>query len=178
MAGDAARPTGSPFSLAAAVAAIDALLAGPIPEDGPTEWEPGGDDEGWTGSSGAGFRLVPLWESRGYFGVPGPEWDAAQEESEEYLVSLAVELGKRWGPHREVSMRAYLMDEVPEEEVPPLIAEICAFDLYGDLYVWGPVDTPRGQRWVAISVSQCDEDAPHIMLGAVSTDPVPDPDSD
>ncbi|MGW1883986.1 hypothetical protein [Streptomyces sp. NPDC001970] len=166
-----------PFSLPGAVAAIDDLLAGPVPVDGPTHRE-ADDETGWTGSHGPGFRLAPLWESRSYFGVPGTEWDAAQEESEEYLLSLSVELGKRWGPHHEISFRAYLMGEVPEESIDPLIAQIIELALYGELYVWGPLDTPHGPRWVAISVSQCDGDAPHIMLGAVSSVPVPDPDTD
>jgi hypothetical protein len=56
------------------------------------------------------------------------------------------------------------------------LAEICSFDLYGDLLVWGPLDTPEGQRWVAVSVSQCDEDAPHIMLAATGDSPVTEPD--
>ncbi|SNS47596.1 hypothetical protein SAMN05216276_101045 [Streptosporangium subroseum] len=170
------RPTGRPFSVRDAVAAVEVLLTRPVPADGPTNREGDPDSGEWTGSFGAGFRLTRLWESRGYFGVSGPDWNAAQEESEAYLAALAAELEQRWGPHRDVSMRPYLFRSYADEPMPPLFAEICSFDLYGDLLVWGPLDTPEGQRWVAVSVSQCDEDAPHIMLAATGDSPVTEPD--
>lgn len=169
------KATGTPFEVAEAVAAVDALLGLPVPEDGPTLWEPSEEPskgEGWSGSYGAGFRLKLLWESRAYFGVPGPEWDAAQEEAEAYLSALTSMLEKRWGPHRQVSMRAFLLGEVDDESLPPLFAELRAFDLYGELRVWGPVGSPHGPRWVAVSLGQCDEDAPHMMVAAVSDAPV------
>jgi hypothetical protein len=165
------KATGTPFDVADAVAAVDALLDPPLPENGPTRWEPS-KGEGWSGSYGAGFRLKLLWESRAYFGVPGPEWDAAQEEAEAYLTALTRALGKRWGPPRQVSMRAFLLDEVDDESVPPLFTELRSFDLYGELMVWGPVGSRHGPRWVAVSVGQCDEDAPHMMVAAVSDAPI------
>ncbi|WP_234042386.1 hypothetical protein [Streptomyces marianii] len=84
------RPTDEAFSLRGAVSAVDDLLTGPVPVDGPTHRE-ADDDTGWTGGHGAGFRLVPLWQSRSHFDVPGSEWDAAQEESRASLASLAEE---------------------------------------------------------------------------------------
>ncbi|MFF8288092.1 hypothetical protein ACF068_02520 [Streptomyces sp. NPDC016309] len=155
-------------------AAVGALLDLPVPEDGPTRWEPS-RAEGWSGSLGAGFRLRLLWESRAYFGVPGPEWDAAQEEAEAYLAALTSVLDERWGPHRVVSMGAFVRGGAGDGPVLPLFAELCAFDLYGDLMVWGPVGSPHGPRWVAVSVGQCDEDAPHLMVAAVSDVPVEEP---
>ncbi|WP_143662601.1 hypothetical protein [Streptomyces sp. CB03238] len=157
--------------MAEAAAAVDALLALPVPESGPTAWEQS-EGEGWSGSYGAGFRLKLLWESRAYFGVPGPEWDAAQEEAEEYLAALTSALDERWGPHREVSMRAFVLGDVDDESVLPLFAELRAFDLYGELMVWGPAGSPQGPRWVGVSVGQCDEDAPHMMVAAVSDVPI------
>jgi hypothetical protein len=173
-----ATATGTPFDVTAAVADVGVLLGLPIPTAGPTSREGDPDTGEWTGSQGAHFRISPLWESRDYVSVPGAEWDAAQEEVEQYLAALATDLGKSFGKHQVVSMRAYLLHEVPQEEFPPLIAEICAFSLYGDLLVWGPVTTPRGERWVVISASQCNDDAPHIMFAAVSDEMVRDPDSD
>ncbi|MDN3296645.1 hypothetical protein QWM81_21885 [Streptomyces ficellus] len=166
------KATGTPFDVTEAVAAVDALLARPLPEDGPTRWEPG--SESWSGSYGAGFRLAPLWESRAYVGVPGPEWDTAQEEAERYFAELTGALDERWGPHREVGMRALLLGDADDESVPPLFAELRAFGLYGELMVWGPVGSPHGPRWVAVSVGQCDEDAPHMMVAAVTDVPIQD----
>ncbi|OKK06232.1 hypothetical protein AMK26_09270 [Streptomyces sp. CB03234] len=165
------KATGTPFDVTEAVAAVDGLLALPVPVGGPTAWEPS-EEEGWSGSYGAGFRLKLLWESRAYFGVPGPEWDAAQDEAGEYLAALTSALDERWGPHREVSMRAFVTGEADDESVLPLFAELRAFDLYGELMVWGPVGAPHGPRWVAVSVGQCDEDAPHMMVAAVSDVPI------
>ncbi|MFG3495140.1 hypothetical protein [Streptomyces sp. NPDC047928] len=168
--------TGTPFDADDGARAVRDLLARPVPDGGGTEWEPGSDE--WTGSVGAGFRLALLWRSRHYFGVPGPEWDAAQDEAEAYLAELVAVLGKRWGPHRVVSMRPYLFGKVNGDPMPPLFAELAAFDLYGDLRVWGPLDTPHGPRWVGVSVAQCDEDAPHLMVGAVSALPLTSADDD
>lgn len=171
------KATGTPFDVGRAVAAVDALLAEPLPASGPTQWEPS-KEEGWSGSYGAGFRLKLLWESRSYFGVPGAEWDAAQEEAEEYLTALTRALEERWGPHRVVSMRAFLTGEADDESVLPLFAELRAFDLYGELMVWGPVASPHGPRWVAVSVGQCDDDAPHMMVGGVIDVPIEEPPGD
>ncbi|RST05731.1 hypothetical protein E2C00_27355 [Streptomyces sp. WAC05374] len=165
------KKTGNPFDVTDTVAAVDALLGAPLPANGPTQGEPSGA-EGWSGSHGAGFRLRLLWESRSYVGVPGPEWDAAQAEAEEYLAALTAALAERWGPHREVSMRAFLLREIDDESVLPLFAELRAFDLYGELAVWGPVASPSGPRWVAVSLSQCDGDAPHLMVAAVTDVPI------
>ncbi|MEE1756298.1 hypothetical protein [Streptomyces sp. SP18CS02] len=168
--------TGTPFAVTDALAAVDALLVRPVPAAGPTGWDPDPPDGEWTGSLGAGFRLVPLWRSRDHFGVPAREWDAAQEEAGANLAALAAALDARWGPHRTVGMRPFLLRGTAGRPMPPLLAELCAFDLYGDLRVWGPVGTPHGPRWAAVSVGQCDDDAPHLMVAALSDAPLIEPD--
>ncbi|GAA2480424.1 hypothetical protein [Streptomyces gobitricini] len=166
------KASGTRADVTEAVSAVDALLSRPVPPNGPTQREPS-RGEGWSGSHGAGFRLWFLWESRACSGgAPGPEWDAARKEAEKFLAALTRALEERWGPHREVSMRAFRLGDVDDGSVLPLFAELGAFDLYGDLMVWGPVGSPRGPRWVAVSVGQCDEDGPHVLVAAVTDVPI------
>ncbi|QGV78811.1 hypothetical protein [Streptomyces ficellus] len=163
--------TGTPFDVSAVLAAVDDLLGMSVPSSGPTAWEPG-QAEGWSASHGDGFRLRLLWKSRAYTEVPGSERDAAREEAAEYLAALKETLDERWGEHRVVGMGAFARGEVDEESVPPLFDELRTFALYEDLLVWGPVGSDHGPRWVAVTVGQCDEGAPHLMVAGVSAVPI------
>jgi hypothetical protein len=144
--------------IAAALDAVDALLDGALPASGPVQREPS-PDGGWGGSHGAGFRLEP------------------QEEAGEHLAALTSALEDRWGPHREVSLRALPSGEDGEGPVLPLLAELGSLDGDGPgpgaaLLVWGPVVTPHGPRWVAVSTAPCDGDGPPMTVAAVSDVPI------
>ncbi|MHC3393547.1 hypothetical protein ACLQ2E_29425 [Streptomyces lavendulocolor] len=161
--------------IAAALDAVDTLLDGALPASGPVQREPS-PDGGWGGSHGAGFRLEPLWEGACH-GDPEGERDAGQEETGERLAALTSALEDRWGPHREVSLRALPSGEGGDGPVLPLLEELRSVDgdgpgPRGALLVWGPVVTPHGPRWVAVSTAPCDGDAPPMTVAAVSDVPI------
>ncbi|MFJ9212425.1 hypothetical protein [Streptomyces sp. NPDC102264] len=165
---------GEVFETGRAVSDVEALLVAPVPTAGPTtdgtevEGDPATGE--WTATSGAGFRIVPLWESGDLVGVYGPEWNEAEEAAEEQLARLVAELDRRWGAHRRVSMRVPLFRKQAGEPMPALFQALCDADCYGDLTVWGPLSADP--RWIAVSVNQSDGDAPMIMTAAVSDRPI------
>ncbi|MFD7117972.1 hypothetical protein ACFWAA_13095 [Streptomyces sp. NPDC059922] len=165
---------GEAFETGRAVSDVEALLVAPVPTAGPTpdatevEGDPSTGE--WTATSGAGFRIVPLWESGDLVGVYGPGWDEAEEAAEEHLACLVAELDRRWGAHRRVSMRVPLFRKQAGAPMPALFQALCDADCFGDLTVWGPLSA--GRRWIAVSVNQSDGDAPMIMTAAVSDRPV------
>ncbi|MEU9322110.1 hypothetical protein [Streptomyces sp. NPDC048295] len=168
---------GETFAVARGVADIEALLTAPLPAAGPAEaeGEPGTGE--WTATTGEGFRIVPLWEGDALDGADGPEWDDAQEAARARLASLAAELDRRWGDHREVAVHHALLLRENGEPVPALFEALLDEDCYGDLSVWGPV--PTHGRWVGVSVGHSDGDAPLVMAAVVSDRPIvaPDPPS-
>ncbi|MFJ6431127.1 hypothetical protein [Streptomyces sp. NPDC091416] len=173
---------GETFDIARAVSEIDELLARPLPEAGPTahEWLPFTQE--WTLISGSGLLIAPLWESDSFTGLRGSEWDEASEAGENNLAALADALDARWGPHRRTGMRVPIMRRIANEPMPLLFRTLCDNDLLGDLVVWGPTGSPgwsagagpgaAGPRWVGVSVSQCDGDAPMILTATVTGQPL------
>lgn len=176
---------GETFGIARAVSEIDELLTRPLPEAGPTayEWLPVTQE--WTLIKGRGFLTAPLWESDSFTGLYGSEWDEASEAGEGNLAALADALDHRWGPHRQVGMRVPLMRKIANEPMPLLFRTLCDNDLLGDLSVWGPSAgtgtgagpgperAPEGgQRWVGVSVSQCDGGAPMVLTATVTDQPL------
>jgi predicted phosphate transport protein (TIGR00153 family) len=99
--------------------------------------------------------------------------DAAEDAAEANLALVVAELDQRWGAHRTVSMRVPLFRDQAGEPMPALFQSLCDLDCYGDLTVWGP--TVADGRWVAVSVNQCDGDAPMIMTAVVSHAPITEP---
>ncbi|MDK0522441.1 hypothetical protein [Streptomyces sp. ML-6] len=167
---------GETFALARALADVRELLAGPVPEAGPTvaEGEPGTGE--WTTTTGPGFRIVPLWEGDSLTGVHGPEWNEAVDASESHLADLAAELDREWGPRRVVPLHVPMLRRQRGVQVEPLFEALFSEDLYGDLTVWGPV-VGTG-RWVALGVGHSDGDAPLVLAALVSLRPVTAPDTD
>ncbi|TXS35047.1 hypothetical protein [Streptomyces sp. OR43] len=176
---------GEAFEIARAASETDELLTRPLPEAGPTayEWLP--VTEEWTLIKGRGFLIAPLWESDGFTGLHGSEWDEASEAGEGHLACLVDELERRWGPHRRVGMRVPIHRKIAREPMPLLFRTLCDNDLLGDLTVWGPMDpsalgaetrteaeAEAGRRWLGISLSQCDGDAPMILTATVTDQPI------
>ncbi|QLQ35335.2 hypothetical protein [Micromonospora robiginosa] len=158
------------FSPDLAVSDVEALLAVDLTIGGPTVSEGDPETGEWTATSGDGFRIRPIWESDALTGVYGSAWTDAEEAATENLALVVRELERRWGPHRSVSMRVPLFRAQAGEPMPPLFRALCDADCYGDLAVWGPVAADR--RWVAMSVNQCDGDAPMIIVAVVSDRPI------
>lgn len=131
--------TGEPFATERAVSEVEDLLGGPVPSTGPTVGEGDPDTGEWTATSGAGFRIVPLWEGDPLTGVYAPEWNDAEEAAEAHLAALVAELDARWGAHRAVAMHVALFRKQEGAPLPPLFEALLGQDLYGDLTVWGPV---------------------------------------
>ncbi|MGP3634070.1 hypothetical protein ACTU45_11995 [Streptomyces sp. 24-1644] len=173
---------GEDFDAVRAVADVDALLAGPVPEAGPTVAVGDPATGEWTTTRGAGFRLVPLWEGEALTGVYAPEWNQAVEAAEAHLATLVRELDGRWGAHRKVAMHVPLFRKQRGAALPPLFDALLAEDCYGDLTVWGPVAVEGAgavQRWVAVSAGHSEGDAPVVMAAAVSDQPIVElPDQD
>ncbi|WP_189541222.1 hypothetical protein [Streptomyces gelaticus] len=159
---------GETFGTVRAVRDIEALLAGAVPAAGPTADEGEPDTGEWSATAGEGFRIVPLWESDGLVGVYGPEWQQAEEAAAGHLAALVGELDRRWGTHRTAGMRVPIFRHGAGESLPPLYRALCDRDCLGDLTVWGPVEG----RWIAISLNQCDGDAPMILVAVVADRPI------
>ncbi|MFH8438792.1 hypothetical protein ACH4A3_26695 [Streptomyces sp. NPDC018007] len=174
---------GEPFVPARAVAEAERLLAAPVPATGPTTAEGDPATGEWTATEGAGFRIVPLWESDPLTGVYAPEWNDAEDAAEGHLASLSGELDQRLGPHAtvrlHVPLRRWLSGGSPVE---PLFQALFRADLYGDLALWGPVGAagPDGSddRWLAVTVGHGDGDAPFVLAALVSDRPVLEPADD
>ncbi|WP_433317499.1 hypothetical protein ACQP0U_09215 [Micromonospora sp. CA-269861] len=161
---------GAVFDTGQAVSDIEALLVADLPTGAVpvSEGDPATGE--WTGTRGEGFRIVPLWESEALTGVYGAEWNQAEDAAEANLALVVAELDRRWGAHRKVSMRVPLFRDQAGEPMPALFQSLCDLDCYGDLAVWGP--TAADGRWIAVSVNQCDGDAPMIMTAVVSQPPI------
>ncbi|MEV1154726.1 hypothetical protein AB0J27_04840 [Micromonospora chokoriensis] len=157
---------GQAFDIGQAVSDIESLLAAELPTDGDpvSEGDPATGE--WTGTRGAGFRIIPLWESDDLVGVYGTEWNEAEEAAAANLGLVVGELDHRWGPHRRVPMHVPMFRKQAGTPMPALFQSLSDMDCYGDLTVWGP--TPADGRWAAVSVNQCDGDAPMIMTAVVS----------
>ncbi|MEV5984540.1 hypothetical protein AB0L85_05895 [Streptomyces sp. NPDC052051] len=164
------RQYGDAFSRERAVADIETLLATPLPATGPTEREEDPATEEWSHDIGEGFVLAPLWESRWLTGVYEEEWGAEEEAAESKALDLAAELTRRWGTPRKVPMHVAMFREQAGEPMPPVHQALCDAENYGDLTVWGPVPEgpDKADRWVGISVGQCDGDAPMVLMAVVS----------
>ncbi|MEE1770447.1 hypothetical protein PUR34_20490 [Streptomyces sp. JV185] len=147
---------------------MEALLAGPVPAEGPTVDEGEPDTGEWSATEGGGFRIVPRWESDGLVGVYEREWEEAEEAASGHLAALVGELDSRWGAHRTAGMRVPVFRDLAGEPLPPLYRALCDQDCPGDLAVWGPVDG----RWVAVSLDQCDGGAPMILVAVVADRPI------
>ncbi|GAA3495673.1 hypothetical protein GCM10019016_027730 [Streptomyces prasinosporus] len=173
---------GEPFDADRATSDIEAALSAPVPAAGPTTSEGEPDTGEWTVTRGAGFLLLPLWESEALTGVYGPEWNDAEAAAEANLAALVAELDRRWGPHRTVSMRVPLHRSRTGAPLPEPFRTLTAKDCHGDLTVWGPVPpdgpptAPRAPRWLALSLNQSDGDAPMILTALISARPIEEPD--
>ncbi|MEV1044763.1 hypothetical protein [Streptomyces sp. NPDC049916] len=164
---------GEPFDAERSAAEVAALLAAPVPPAGPTAAEGDPATGEWTATTGAGFRIVPLWEDDPLTGVYAPEWNDAEEAAESRLAELVRTLDARWGPHRRVRLDGPLMRRQAGFAVEPLFEALFADDLYGDLEVWGPVGP--GGRWIALILGHSDGDAPFVLAALVTDRPVPEP---
>ncbi|MCT6779969.1 hypothetical protein LXH09_25355 [Streptomyces sp. CS7] len=164
---------GEPFDTDRAAAEVTGLLTAPVPADGPTTAEGDPVTEEWTGTAGAGFRIVPLWEGDPLTGVYAPEWNDAEEAAASHLAELARALDARWGPHRRVRLDGPLMRRQGGSPVEPLFEALFSQDLYGDLEVWGPLDP--GGRWIGLISGHSDGDAPFVLAALVSDRPIPEP---
>ncbi|GLZ58504.1 hypothetical protein [Micromonospora sp. NBRC 107095] len=168
--GDTSSPVtakaGQAFDTGRAVSDVESLLAAELPTDGEpvSEGDPATGE--WTGTRGAGFRIIPIWEGDDLTGVYGTDWTDAEEAATAKLALVVGELDRRWGPHRRVSMHVPLFRKQAGTPMPALFQSLSDMDCYGDLTVWGPIAADG--RWVAVSVNQCDGDAPMIMIAVVS----------
>lgn len=165
---------GEEFGLARAVSDIDALLARPVPADGPTAGEGDPLTGEWSLSRGEGFLIAPLWESDDLVGVYEEEWEAADRAAHGHLADVARRLDDRWGGHYRVPMHVPLLRKQRGEPMPPLFDALGAQACFGDLTVWGPVtEGPDGApRWVAVSLNQTDGDAPMVIVAVVTDHPI------
>ncbi|MDC0773057.1 hypothetical protein [Streptomyces sp. HD] len=166
---------GETFDVGQAVSNVEALLTESVPAVGPTidEEDPGTQE--WTITRGEGFVIVPLWESGGLTGLYEPQWNEEAQAAEGHLADLARELERRWGPHRRVAMHVPLFRKQAGEPMPPLFQALCDNDAYGDLTVWGPVQSGAEggtDRWVGVSVGHSDGDAPLVMVAVASDRPI------
>ncbi|MFI7661299.1 hypothetical protein ACIBTW_20720 [Micromonospora parva] len=157
---------GQAFDTGRAVSDVETALAEKLPSDGPPVQEGDPATGEWTGTRGAGFRIIPIWEGDDLTGVYDTDWTDAEDAAMANLALVVGELDRRWGPHRKVSMHVPLFRKQAGAPMPALFQALADLDCYGDLTVWGP--TAAEGRWVAVSVNQCDGDAPMIMTAVVS----------
>ncbi|MEU9316302.1 hypothetical protein [Streptomyces sp. NPDC048295] len=125
------------------------------------EGEPGTGE--WGATEREGFRIVPLRESDGLVGVYEREWEEAEEAASARLTSLVGELDRRWGAHRTAGMRVPVFRDLAGEPLPPLYRRCATRAVPG---TWR-----CGGRWAAVSLDQCDGDAPVILVAVVADRP-------
>ena len=139
------------FDAGRAVAEVDALLAGPVPE-------------------AEACAIAGVWEGPDLLGVYEEAWTAAEETADGHLTALKDDLKARWGLPRTVGMRVPIFRRANGAPMPPLFRTLVKHDLLGDLAVWGPVGDHG--RYVAVSLNQIDGDRPFNVAAIVSEDPI------
>ncbi|WP_020392201.1 hypothetical protein [Kribbella catacumbae] len=164
---------GETFDVDRAAAEVDDLLAAQVPADGPTEAKGDPATGEWTVTVGAGFRIVPLWEGEPLTGLYGAEWNDEADAGDARLASLTKALEARWGPHRTVRLDGPFLRWQGGSPIEALFEALFAEDLYGDLNVWGPVDSTG--RCVAATVGHSDGDAPLVLAALVTDRPITEP---
>jgi hypothetical protein len=165
--------TGEAFDATRAAGEVTDLLAAAVPADGPTSAEGDPATGEWTVTTGAGFRIVPLWESEPLTGLYDPEWSAAVDVATGHLAAVRELLEPAWGPSRTIGLDGPLVRWQQDRPVEPLFEALFDEDLYGDLQVWGPIG-PTG-RWVAVTVGHSDGDAPLVLAALVADQPINQP---
>ncbi|MEV6282890.1 hypothetical protein [Kribbella sp. NPDC051770] len=163
---------GETFDPTRAATEVLALADAPVPEAGPTTGEGDPATGEWTATTGAGFRIVPLWEGEGLTGLYDTAWSDATDTGVQHLAVLTKTLETHWGPHHVIQLHGPLLRWQMDQPVEPLFAALFSQDLYGDLHVWGPL--PSG-RWLATTVGHSDGDAPLVMAALVTTQPITQP---
>ncbi len=146
------------------------LLVTDVPAAGLTTAEGDPATGEWTGTTGAGFRIVPLWEGESLTGLYDAAWEAAEGIGTTHLTRLTEVLSAQWGPHQRITLDGPLLQWHQSQPVHSLFQALFSQDLYGELHVW-PVDN----RWIAITVGHSDGDAPLVLAALVSTEPIQQP---
>jgi len=161
---------GEPFDASRAGAEVTELLVADVPAAGPTTAEGDPATGEWTGTTGAGFRIVPLWEGESLTGLYDAAWAAAEGIGTTHLTHLAEVLSAHWGPHHVITLDGPLLSWHQSQPVHPLFEALFRQDLYSELHVWHV-----GTRWIALTVGHSDGDAPLVLAAVVSTEEIQQP---
>ncbi|GAA0599167.1 hypothetical protein HPO96_21710 [Kribbella sandramycini] len=162
---------GEPFDAARAETEVTELLVADVPAAGPVTAAGDPATGEWTHTTGPGFRVIPLWEGGDLTGLYEADWTAATETAEAHLKHLAAALSATWGPPRVISIDGPMLKHQMGQPVEPLYRALFAQDLYGDLHLWGPIET----RWPALVLGHSDGDAPLVLAALISTQEITQP---
>ncbi|MGW7526946.1 hypothetical protein [Streptomyces sp. NPDC054783] len=139
------------------LAVIDRLCAREFPaEHGRTD----------VGTGGPGYLIAELQTSRDFYEDGGAEREMTEEQYEADRDALGERLAERWGPTDVFSLSSALERAVQGEDVAEPWATLASH--VPDVHLW---QASTG-RWVALGVSQWDDELPFQLLAVVtSVDP-------
>ncbi|MEU0333582.1 hypothetical protein [Streptomyces sp. NPDC006193] len=119
------------------------------------------------GESGPGYHIAALRTSEGFWEGDGSERDRTRAQYEAERDALAERLGERWGPPQHISLYSVFERTMTGEDLEEPWAGLSGH--VPDVQLWRP---PGAGRWIALGVSQWDEELPFQLLGIVTeTDP-------
>ncbi|MGH3314260.1 MAG: hypothetical protein ACRDP3_27360 [Streptomyces sp.] len=116
--------------------------------------------------SGPGFHIAELATSESFWDDEGTGRREAEEQYEAECGGLSALLTGRWGEPQIFSLRSTLIRSMEGEEMPEPWHELSGSVPY--LEVW------RAEgRWIALGVSQQDDELPFQLLAAVTANDPP-----
>ncbi|MFF8595931.1 hypothetical protein ACF061_31765 [Streptomyces sp. NPDC015220] len=142
------------MDIAKALAAIDRLCSGTFPAE-PTRTD--------TGPAGPGYRTAELATSEDFREDDGARREETAEQYECDRDGLGERLTERWGPPQVFSLYSVLARTTEGEAVAEPWGRLSGH--VPDVQLWRARETGR---WVALGVSQWDEEWPFQLLAIVT----------
>ncbi|WP_128976179.1 hypothetical protein [Streptomyces roseicoloratus] len=135
------------------LAALDELLGRAFPER---------DERTGHRDSGPGHHVATLATSEDFWEDDGTRRSAVEEQYEAERDGLSTLLGARWGPPQVFSLWSVLDRSMSGEDIPEPWGVLSNHT--PDVHLWR-----AEHRWVALGVSQWDDELPFQLLAVVTT---------
>ncbi|KOV57095.1 hypothetical protein [Streptomyces sp. MMG1121] len=115
------------------------------------------------GTGGPGYLIAELQTSGDFYDDGGSEREETEAQYEADRDALGERLAERWGPADAFSLSSAFERTMTEEDIDEPWATLASH--VPDVHLW---KAPTG-RWVALGVSQWDDELPFQLLAVVTT---------